>query len=90
MNTLNKYAGKLFKLTSAIHKATSRVYRVQLVVQARVLHFIFHYSVSMEIQEETAALRQQIYQQHTAWRLFARLRLMWRDVDHLATRRDEM
>ena len=39
---LNKYAGKLFKLTSAIHKASSRVYRVQLVVQARVLHFIFH------------------------------------------------
>ncbi len=34
LNTLNKYAGKLFKLTSAIHKASSRVYRVQLVVQA--------------------------------------------------------
>ena len=42
LNTLKKYAGKLFKLTSAIHKASSRVYRVQLVVQARVLQFNFH------------------------------------------------
>ncbi len=27
---------------------------------------------------------------NTAWRRYARLRVLWRDVDHLATRRDEV
>ena len=27
---------------------------------------------------------------NTAWRRYARLQVLWRDVDHLATRRDEV
>ena len=27
---------------------------------------------------------------NTAWRRYARLRVLWRDVDHFATRRDEL